>query len=687
MGNVDATLKAYAGKEEAMMKALVKKYGPEPGSATASPPQSPTTVTAKQQVQPTPPAGQDYRARLVRFYEHHAPDKVGSVDAALNTYAGKEEAMMKALVKKYGAEPPDASTELTEEERQADAAFRLRAQLKAGKVGEYEGRLKRLLAKYSPQSVPQVPQLLERYKGKEAEMMKAFVKKFGPEPSESEARGNTTSDKADDYSDRVFSYPNDTRSHLQQVHAILDAYDPDNIALATGLLSDYPGRECELVEVLVKRYGSLPPPGKAVVRPSTPTQVIQSAPMPTQQAAELAKIPIIGSALVASSGTAKGSLMVRALEALMGLKQSARWLGAMSLSGGAGLSEDETHALAHLALVFEYCGEVVLPPPPAPAPIAPSAFEVLLGGASLPAHCEAPEPLDYLQQAAVAATQPGSYSDDRILKESMEPFPLALRGSVTDDANVGTFRVAYRIGQLIASFHGVVRDAANQEAYERGVLERLRAHDQLRIRQVQAEGTQRLRAMYQQAQQLLPSVERDNRAAMENTERVHWSGLQQWHRNRMEHLITTTTPELVLRLERRFDAWKELVGASPYSPRRANVGGLSTVGRPGNEAAAASAHRRHFLDAGSPTAAQTWITPAKSTPRAAAPSVRSMMPSDSRGPPNRLSVSDHSSSPLSAHERLYSQAEASRFAAKHRAAAVASLTKLSQRKSVLDLYQ
>ena len=45
--------------------------------------------------------------RLVHFYEKYQPDKVDGVGAILEKYAGKEDKLFVALVKKYGPEPED----------------------------------------------------------------------------------------------------------------------------------------------------------------------------------------------------------------------------------------------------------------------------------------------------------------------------------------------------------------------------------------------------------------------------------------------------------------------------------------------------------------------------------------------------------------------------------------------------
>jgi density-regulated protein DRP1 len=45
--------------------------------------------------------------RLINFYEKYQPDKVDGAGAILEKYAGKEDKLFKALVKKYGSEPED----------------------------------------------------------------------------------------------------------------------------------------------------------------------------------------------------------------------------------------------------------------------------------------------------------------------------------------------------------------------------------------------------------------------------------------------------------------------------------------------------------------------------------------------------------------------------------------------------
>jgi len=54
-----------------------------------------------------PPRPWTTEERLTAFYEKYVPEKIESVPALLEKYAGKEDSLFKALVKKYGEEPSD----------------------------------------------------------------------------------------------------------------------------------------------------------------------------------------------------------------------------------------------------------------------------------------------------------------------------------------------------------------------------------------------------------------------------------------------------------------------------------------------------------------------------------------------------------------------------------------------------
>ena len=147
LANVGTVLGKYAGVEEQLIAALVRKYGPEPSreegeAASAASPQAvaaPGPVAAAPSPVPAPqpaavsaapsarvPTGgqaptaaggggaQTYRDRITAMYKTYQPEKLSSVEGMLEKYKGMEDQLMVALVRKYGAEPTIADAVLAE---------------------------------------------------------------------------------------------------------------------------------------------------------------------------------------------------------------------------------------------------------------------------------------------------------------------------------------------------------------------------------------------------------------------------------------------------------------------------------------------------------------------------------------------------------------------------------------------
>lgn len=111
-------LTKYAGKEEKLFAALVQKYGPEPelkedtpngeqeGENGESAEREPESSLEPLPVETYEEAMQRMqKERLLAFYSHYDPSKVADVDKLISKYAGKEDALFRALTKKYGPEP------------------------------------------------------------------------------------------------------------------------------------------------------------------------------------------------------------------------------------------------------------------------------------------------------------------------------------------------------------------------------------------------------------------------------------------------------------------------------------------------------------------------------------------------------------------------------------------------------
>lgn len=128
--DVDRILEQYKGNENALMAALTKKYGPEPtfplplpkgegpavvprpadSAALLSPPDS--SAAAVKAAEFSGASGRclenetyAFRDRFVNFYRKYNPEKLTDVPSILAKFHGQEDAVLTAMIKKYGPEP------------------------------------------------------------------------------------------------------------------------------------------------------------------------------------------------------------------------------------------------------------------------------------------------------------------------------------------------------------------------------------------------------------------------------------------------------------------------------------------------------------------------------------------------------------------------------------------------------
>ncbi|EQC28519.1 hypothetical protein SDRG_13847 [Saprolegnia diclina VS20] len=101
-------------------------------------------------------------------------------------------------------------------------------------------RLERFYAKYNPDKISEIEAALERYKGREASLFEALVRKYGPEPAANEE----------------ITFVDAMTLRLQ---AFYEKYNPEKIGEVPTVLAKYAGKERQLFEALVRKYG--PEPG------------------------------------------------------------------------------------------------------------------------------------------------------------------------------------------------------------------------------------------------------------------------------------------------------------------------------------------------------------------------------------------------------------------------------------------
>jgi hypothetical protein len=214
LDSVDALAEKYTGREETYVAALVQKYGPEPSPNETSASAMPTSL----EISPASPAQASRKdstavsgnlARLTAFYEKYQPAKVGSAQATLDKYAGREEELFVALVAKYGPEPSSSSASGDVITSPASPAQASRKDSTA-----VSGNLARLTAfyeKYQPAKVGSAQATLDKYAGREEELFVALVAKYGPEPSHASSATNAD----------VLSVENRQWTNLGGVHEVL----------------------------------------------------------------------------------------------------------------------------------------------------------------------------------------------------------------------------------------------------------------------------------------------------------------------------------------------------------------------------------------------------------------------------------------------------------------------------------
>lgn len=106
---VPGVLQKAAGSEQRLLDALVKRYGPEPVENAPGSERTEVDHTARAPAAITTES--EFRSRIVAMYKAYQPDKVGTVDATLAKYTGREKQLIAALVSKYGPEPTSSLSE------------------------------------------------------------------------------------------------------------------------------------------------------------------------------------------------------------------------------------------------------------------------------------------------------------------------------------------------------------------------------------------------------------------------------------------------------------------------------------------------------------------------------------------------------------------------------------------------
>ncbi|CUG06544.1 Hypothetical protein, putative, partial [Bodo saltans] len=289
IGQVDAVLEKYKGREDDYIAALVSKHGPEPAATPASSTISatpaldasvrsePSTVDRQPNSLSMAPSN-DVKSRVARMIQQYLPNKATQIDTLLEKYKGREDEYLSALVAKYGAEPA-APTDAPQQQAVAPAAVERRASVtviaapagaQPSAVPDYKERVTRMFQQYTPAKVGQVEAMLEKYKGREEDYLAALVAKHGPEPPTANTQSSSDSSIHPEGSltDRKASMASPMSAKSTPPPAALDvkervarmirAYLPAKVAQIDAMLEKYKDREEDYLSALVAKYGAEP---------------------------------------------------------------------------------------------------------------------------------------------------------------------------------------------------------------------------------------------------------------------------------------------------------------------------------------------------------------------------------------------------------------------------------------------
>ena len=531
---MDSFLEKYAGREEELMNQLVAKFGPEPSDG------QPTQQQGGQ-------SSLSHRERLIRFYSKYAPDKLSAVDAALERYRGKEVEMFAALELKYGPEPPLDTPSPS-----------LAAPTSSSKFKE---RLTRFFAQYCPDRMDSIDMMLQKYAGREEDMIKQLVAKFGPEPAAA------ASPAAGPSSPRAVLSGNGA-SYKERVVRLLSAYAPDKVGNADALLTKFAGKEEELIQNLVSKFG--PEPAAAAPKPNSESDPSSYRSRVTRILSKHAPDRLGKVDALLQQYRGKEDELIQYLVDKFGPEeekprstqqnppqaetkrgeQAAKqptpppmpvtwrsWLE--KRIGQIGIADhdkrfpvstdDGKENMACLVLMREFCPDGILPPSPKSAS----------GPDEVAAKSETSLPSDH-----DAGKESFVHDDFRKVVGDRERFTLD---------SIATLRKWEAETLTVAAATGAEENAA------RIALKAEEASDAKRIEALIKDRQRRRSLVLEKALDMIHSVEGQLRAETEKVQQIEVAGRLQWFREKRLEIMRSTRPAQVDQLQAKFSRWKNLV--------------------------------------------------------------------------------------------------------------------------------
>ncbi|KAJ9454361.1 hypothetical protein DIPPA_14206 [Diplonema papillatum] len=217
LAKLDTIVDAYAGREDELMRTLHEKYNlpfPQAGAQAAD-----------------EPGAASWREKVTAFYVKYNADALDKVDTILQTYAGREEELMRTLCERYGVSYAE------EVSPQGDA---------------FRSRVEAFYKVHNPEGLEKVDAILSAYRGREEELMQTLRERYGvPQPSSGKANG-------------------EWQSYKERVTAFYEKHNRDFLGRVDEIMARYTGREEELLETLHRNYNAAVTADLSLCLPSVP---------------------------------------------------------------------------------------------------------------------------------------------------------------------------------------------------------------------------------------------------------------------------------------------------------------------------------------------------------------------------------------------------------------------------------
>jgi hypothetical protein len=220
-----------------------------------------------------------FKDRIKSIYKVHAPEKVKDIGNVLKKYKGKEPQLLRAIEMKYGVqaevgggdddsddeedaskpasvaeeedEDEDEDEDEEDDDEEEDGEEEEEAEEEDPAVRKIRRRVLKIYSEYAPENAKNVPDLMQRYKGKEEALLAAIETKYGVDHS---AGALSDEEEEEEEEADAKSEAKAVKKILKKIKAIYKEYAPEKVADLPSVFEKYAGKETKLLAAVMKKY-------------------------------------------------------------------------------------------------------------------------------------------------------------------------------------------------------------------------------------------------------------------------------------------------------------------------------------------------------------------------------------------------------------------------------------------------